>query len=301
MRTRVLGGTGLQVSELTLGTASLKQAGVDAARYALERGVNAIELEGASAAESLIAELLKRGSLQDAHIFSRVPSLVRFDLPSPHIPAFRAYPGDHIRAVTEASLKRLDVERLACQMIHAWCPEWLGEGDWLESMVALREEGKIAAIGVSLFDHDLHSAAGIVASGAIQCIQLMFNIFDQGASAGLLKLCQRHDVGVIARSPLYFGALAPAIHAPKPFADWRDGYFFDEHLEETRRRVTALDRDLDDLPGTALRFALSHPAVSTVVVGMTSADHVEANMRAVELGPLDTETIQSLRAHRWLC
>lgn len=301
MQTRPLGKTGLQVSELGLGTAGLTPASAEAAALALDHGVNAIELTGGTQAEIVVAEVIAGRSSNELHILARVPSLVRFDLPSPHVPAFDAYPGDHIRAATEATLQRLGIERLACQMIHAWCPEWLGEGDWLEVLTRLRDEGKIAAIGVSLFDHDLHSGAEIVASGAIDCIELMYNIFDQGAAAGLFQLCEQHGVGVIVRSPLYFGALTSAIHAATPFDGWRADYFFDEHLDETRRRVAALEAETPRVAETALRFALSQPAVSTVAVGMTSRDHVTANLEAAEMGPLDAETIGSLRHHRWLC
>ncbi|MEO6359607.1 MAG: aldo/keto reductase, partial [Sphingomicrobium sp.] len=311
MRTRPFGKTGLSVSELTFGTSALERGGEEAQAalvLALHHGINAVEIGAGGAAEDIVGDILRQEPVRGpVHVFSRASSLVRFDLPSPHIPAYEAYPGSHLCGETEASLKRLGVERLGCLMLHTWCPEWLEEGDWLETLVRLRDEGKIAAIGVSLFDHDLDSGAQVVASGAIDCIEFMFNIFDQGAGSSMLPHCDRHGVAAIVRSPLYYGALSSQFAARGPFADedWRGAYFYDEHRAETGQRVaevgklaTALDQSISDL---AIRYAISHPAVTTVAVGMSSRTQVEANVRAVGSGGLEAEAIAKLRRHRWLC
>lgn len=312
MHFRRLGRTDLQVSECTIGTARLAAPGADRAEagamvaMALDHGVNAVEIDaGDSDTAGLLGEILKReGATQRVHVFARVTSRVPFELPSPHVPVQQAYPGSHIRAETESLLGRLGVERLALQQLHAWCPEWLREGDWLENMTRLREEGKIAGCGVSLFDHDVDAALEAVASGAIDAIQLMYNIFDQGAAAALFPQCIAHDVGVIARSPLYFGALAGmARHYPQ--GDWRAEYFYDEHRRETSARIEKLARAAVPRDGSvsdlALRFSLSHPAVATIAVGMRTREQLEANLRALRDGSLDADRHASLAAHKWLC
>lgn len=310
MHYRELGRTGLSISELTFGTSALERIaadeGVGVLQYAFENGVNAVEFASDGAAEQRLAKVTgDKGAAREVHLLSRLRSRVRFDLPSPHIPAFAAYPGGHVRTQTEASLKVLGVERLACQQIHAWCPEWLGEGDWLEVLQRLKEEGKIAAIGVSLFDHDVDASTELVTSGAVDCIQLMFNIFDQGAACALFRLCEQHGVGVIARAPLYFGALSRRVHQAQPFAEdeWRSDYFYPDQLAEVRERVARIERDLpsEAIEDAALRFCLSHAAVSTVAVGMSSKEQVEANLLSAERGPLDHRQITRLRQHRWLC
>ncbi|KRC80169.1 aldo/keto reductase [Sphingomonas sp. Root241] len=311
MRFRRLGRTGLDLSELTLGTSALAAAArsdIAEARamvaLALDRGINAIELDaGDNVAAALLGEMLRRENARDrVHILVRATSLVHFDLPSPHVPAQDAYPGRHLRAETEALLATLGVERLALQQLHAWCPEWQHEGDWLETLECLREEGKIAGFGMSLFDHDVAAGFEIVASERIASVQAMYNVFDPGPSRALLPLCEKHDVGVIARAPLYYGALGGMLDFPPD--DWRRAYFFDEHRHETADRVTRLttvtspDQSVAD---TALRFCLSHPVVSTVAVGMRNREQLEANLRAVLAGPLDTDTRISLAEHAWLC
>lgn len=316
MRFRRLGRTGLDISELTIGTATLARAGSDTCEasamvaLALEYGINSVEIDaGDHEAASLLGEILRReGARNHIHVIARASSLVRFDLPSPHVPAQQAYPGWHIRAETEALLAALGVERLALQQLHAFCPEWRGEGDWHEALERLRAEGKIAGFGVSLFDHDVEAGLGIVASGAIDAVEVMYNIFDQSAAAALLPLCQGHDVGVIARSPLYFGALAPSLDGGMrdfPSEDWRRAYFFDAHRRETGERVQRLAREVEppdrSLSDLALRFCLSPPAVSTVAVGVRTREQVAANVEALRRGPLDAGKHAALAGHKWLC
>lgn len=315
MRLRRLGRTGLDISELTIGTATLAAAASDTREassmvaLALERGINAVEIDsGDRETASLLGEILRReGARNQVHVIARASSLVRFDLPSPHVPAQQAYPGAHIRAETEALLAVLGVGRLALQQLHAFCPEWRGEGDWHETFERLRAEGKIAGFGVSLFDHDVEAGLEIAASGTIDAVEVMYNIFDQSAATALLPLCQGHGVGVITRSPLYFGALASSRGGDMrdfPPEDWRSAYFFDAHRRETEERVRRLaheveppDRSLSDL---ALRFCLSHPAVSTVAVGMRTREQVEANIEALRHGSLDASKCASLAGHKWL-
>ena len=308
MRLRPLGNTGLDLSELTFGTSALDPCyGADRAEaasalaLAFELGINAVE-SGSAGSQALLGELLRNnGARNRIHMLARIPSLVPFDLPSPHISAQQAYPGAHIRAEVEAMLQRLGVEQIAAVFLPDWCAEWMDEGDWAETLIQLRAEGKVAAFGVSLFDHDVDAGERIVASGAIQCISAMYNVFDPGAAARLFLLCLKHQVGVIARSPLYFGGLAPAIHQAEPFSDWRRAYFFDEHLAETRSRVAALQAAGFAMPETAIRFALSHPAISTVAVGMRTATQVQANAAAAANGAMSSDELSQLSRHKWLC
>ncbi|NIJ19021.1 aryl-alcohol dehydrogenase-like predicted oxidoreductase [Sphingomonas naasensis] len=316
IRFRPLGRTGLNLSELAIGTAALRSAARDPGEAgamlarALALGINTVEIDSSDAeTATLLGDILRReGARHRVHVIARAASLVPFDLPSPHVPADQAYPGWHLRAATEALLGRLGVERLALQQLHAWCPEWRGEGDWRQTLETLRAEGKIAGIGVSLFDHDVAAGLEIVASGTIDAVELMYNVFDQGAAAALFPLCQGHGVGVVVRSPLYFGALAARPDGAMPgfsTEDWRTAYFYDAHRRETEARVQRLapavvapDRSVADL---ALRFALSHPAVSTVAVGMRTCAQLEANAAAIQRGPLDTDRLAALAAHKWLC
>jgi aryl-alcohol dehydrogenase-like predicted oxidoreductase len=87
-----------------------------------------------------------------------------------------------------------------------------------------------------------------------------------------------------------------------PAKDWRARYFNPENLAQTVARVEELKKVLPkgmSLPEMALRFILSEKAVSTLIAGMRSAEHVRANLAASDKGPLPADLIAKLRAHRW--
>lgn len=304
MRYRALGRTGLNVSELAVASCGGGDDPGEAAAtlaHAFDRGINTATIDAADAPglDLLGAALSGRG---DIHVIARPPSLVRFDLPSPHVPAHCAYPGAHLRAETERLLAALGIERLALLQLHAWCPEWREEGDWLETLQRLRDEGKIAGFGVSLFDHDIEAGVEVVADGAIDAVELMYNIFDP-AGAALFPRCQAQGIGVVVRAPLYYGALATGAAWGFANGDWRSAYFYDAHRRETADRVRRLEADLppdQSVAGTALRFCLGVPALSTIAVGMRTRAQVEANLQAIAAGPLDTEHLAALSRHKWL-
>jgi aryl-alcohol dehydrogenase-like predicted oxidoreductase len=81
-------------------------------------------------------------------------------------------------------------------------------------------------------------------------------------------------------------------------------YFEGDRKRAVWERVQELAADLDvaveEVPELALRFCLSHPAVSTVIPGMRSVRNVERNVAAVEKGPLPEAQLQILRRHRWI-
>jgi aryl-alcohol dehydrogenase-like predicted oxidoreductase len=309
MRYRRLGRTGLDISVCTLGTEAMRAASLDGGEaertlaLAIDRGVNAI----AGMAEALGRVLRAEAARQRVHPIARIAPLVRFDLPSPHIRADQAYPAVHIRAECEALLKALGVERLGLLLLPAWCAEWWHEGDWEQALVSLKAEGKIAGFGVSLFDHDVEAALDGAAGGMIDAVEVMYNIFDPQAAAELLPLCLSRDVGVIARSPLYYGMLVARSERVVDFPadDWRRQFFFDAHLRESTGRADRLEtlpeQSGNSLSDLALRFSLSHPGVSTVAVGTSNRAHLDAGLTALEQGPLADDLLRALSGHKWLC
>src|SRR5436853_6336296 len=82
----------------------------------------------------------------------------------------------------------------------------------------------------------------------------------------------------------------------------RAGYFGAENLQHTISRVEKLKQILPSgmtLPEMALRFILSHPAVSTTIAGMRKPEHVRQNIAASDAGPLDKSLLPELKKHRW--
>jgi aryl-alcohol dehydrogenase-like predicted oxidoreductase len=135
-------------------------------------------------------------------------------------------------------------------------------------------------------------------------VQAIYNIFDQGAAKNLFPLCIEENIGVLARVPLDEGGLTGKIDANTKFptGDFRGFYFRGGRKRQVAEHVAALRRDLsdgEDLAETALRFCISHPAVSSVIPGMRTVRHAESNTALSAQGPLPEETLAVLKRHAW--
>jgi aryl-alcohol dehydrogenase-like predicted oxidoreductase len=216
-----------------------------------------------------------------------------------------AFPGDYVKACAETSLRNLGVDRLDLLQLHVWDPAWLPQDDWRAALESLKQQGKVAYVGVSVNDHDPGSALSVAASGVIDVIQVIYNIFDQSAEGALFPLCMEKQVGVIARVPFDEGALTGHITPETRFAkkDWRNFYFRGDRkqqvFERAERLRSLLGTEASSLPALALRFCLRHPAVSTVIAGMRTAEHVSANLALSDEPPLSEDLVTRLREHRW--
>jgi aryl-alcohol dehydrogenase-like predicted oxidoreductase len=70
-------------------------------------------------------------------------------------------------------------------------------------------------------------------------------------------------------------------------------------VEHVNKLTADLGIPAEQLPELALRFCLSHPAVSSVIPGMRSIRNVEMNCAVSDKGPLDEKTLEKLKHHAW--
>jgi aryl-alcohol dehydrogenase-like predicted oxidoreductase len=140
----------------------------------------------------------------------------------------------------------------------------------------------------------------------IDTVQVIYNVFDQTPERNLFSACVRHNIGVLARVPLDEGSLTGRIgeHTTFPESDFRNYYFRGDRKKQVADRVAAIVSDLgledaSHMPGVAIRFCLSDPAVSTVIPGMRSIASVDSNVMASGQGPLPPNTLDILRRHAW--
>jgi len=317
MNYRRLGKTGLQVSELGYGAWGIGKTGwigaddsesLRALHRAIEQGVNFLDtalLYGEGHSEVLVGQAVREAS-QTVYVSSKIPPK-NMVLPAPSgVPVTEAFPADWVVKCTEQSLANLGLETIDVQQFHVWSDEWLGEGDWLDAVEQLRSEGKIRYFGVSINDHQPASAVALVNSGSVDTVQVIYNIFDQSPEDELFPAVQANDVGVIVRVPLDEGALTGKVTPETQFpdGDWRNRYFGGDRKDQVWERVQAVTKDVaapvERLPEIALRYCLSHPAVSTVIPGMRSVRNVDANVAAAALGSLSQAELEVLHRHRWV-
>ncbi len=313
MNYRTLGRTGWQVSEIGFGGWGIGAAwwgttddseSLAAVGAAAEAGINFFDtayVYGDGHSEELIGRALKN---KDVLIATKIPPKNQEWPPKPQTPAGAAFPPEWIFACTERSLAKLGRETTDLTQFHVWTDAWLSDDNWKEAVAKLKKQGKIRAFGVSINDHDPDSALKLVASGLVDTVQVIFNIFDQSPTRRLFPLCEKHNVGVIARVPFDEGSLTGTFTETTKFekGDFRAQYFGGDNLAKTLARVEKLKPLLSDetktLSELGLKFVLSQLAVSTVIPGMRRAKHVAANA-AVAGRRLPPQTVKELEKHAW--
>jgi aryl-alcohol dehydrogenase-like predicted oxidoreductase len=314
MRYRNLGRTGFAVSEIGYGAWGIggKQwlGGADdeslaALGRAIECGLNFIDTAlayGDGHSERLVGQAV-RAAGRKIYVATKVPPQNRLWPARPGIGIGQVFPYDYVIRSTEQSLRNLGLETIDLQQLHVWSREWTASDEWRRAFADLKQSGKVLATGVSISDHRPDTALELVRTGLVDSVQVIYNIFDQSPERDLFPLCAERNIGVLARVPLDEGALAGTMTETTVFprGDFREWYFRGDHKRQAVEHAEALRRDLGgaDLPAVALRFCLSHPAVSSVIPGMRTRRHVEANCALSDQGPLAAEMLALLRRHAW--
>jgi aryl-alcohol dehydrogenase-like predicted oxidoreductase len=216
------------------------------------------------------------------------------------------FPYDYIMASVDESLSNLHLDSIDLLQLHVWNPDWVGREEWRKAFETLKKSGKVRAVGVSINDHQPDTGIGIIETGLIDTVQVIYNIFDQTPEVKLFPACIKHNIGVIARVPFDEGSLTGRINEETvfPAGDFRNGYFKGDRKQQVARHVNAILSDLhlsdvSALPDVAMRFCLSAPAVSSVIPGMRSISSVNANVQASGQGPLPSDMLDMLRKHAW--
>lgn len=316
MQYRKFGKTTIEVSEIGHGTWAMgnmwgpthDSESINALLKGFELGINFVDtawVYGEGRSEKIVASALKRWKGHRVYVATKIPPQ-NFKWPASHeVPVNETFPAEHILKFTEKSLQNLKTDCIDLQQLHVWSGKWLQQGDWLETLQKLKQEGKVRFIGVSINDHEPETALQLVSSGIIDSIQVIYNIFDQAPQENLLPLCVQKGVAVIARVPFDEGSLTGTLSPETQFhkEDWRRRYFKGERLKETCERVEKLKflvRDeIKSLSQAALKFCLSHPAVSTVIPGMRKASRLEENCQASDGILLKKEELEKLKSHAW--
>jgi aryl-alcohol dehydrogenase-like predicted oxidoreductase len=317
MKYRSLGRTGFQVSEIGFGAWGIGGSGwigakddvsLKALRRAADLGVNFFDTAAAYGnghSERLIGACLKERS-ERIYVATKIAPLNQEWPAAPGSELDEVFPSRHIIASTERSLRNLGVESLDLQQFHVWNDNWAVQSEWQEAVTTLKKQGKVRHFGISINDFEPENGLAAAATGLIDVFQVIYNIFEQAPEEKLFPFCLKNDLGIIARVPLDEGALTGKITPETSFpkGDWRNYYFGGE---ERRREIVAhveklrflLHDGVETLSEAALRFCLSNSAVSSVIVGMRSPDHVAANCSVSDGRLLPKEDLLALRSHLW--
>jgi len=314
MNYRKLGRTNFQVGDIGYGAwgiGGIQWLGGDddeslrALHRAIELGLNLIDTAlayGDGHSERLVGQVVRQTG-RKIYVATKVPPKNQLWPAQPGVGIEEVFPYHYIMECAEESLRNLGAGTIDLLQLHVWNPEWIDRDEWRRAFRDLKRAGKVQAVGVSINDHQPDSALDLVRTGLIDTVQVIYNIFDQTPEANLFPLCQKENIGVLARVPLDEGSLTGHVGPDTKFppGDFRERYFRGDRKKRVAERVAALQSDLGSasLPDTALRFCLSHPAVSAVIPGMRGVRHVESNIALSGQGALPAETLAILNRHAW--
>lgn len=313
---RKLGRTGMEVSEIGYGCWGIgggwgqldDEEATKALKRGIDLGVNFFDTAlgyGGGHSENLIGEAVA-GMRDSVVIATKIPPKTSRWPVLPQEPVSETFPEDWIIECTEKSLKNLNTEYIDVQLLHAWTPPYLQQLDWYEALMKLKEQEKIKTFGISSNDWDPYGPVELAKSGLIDAIEVIYNVFEQRPAEQLLPAALEHEVGIIVRVPFEEGLLTGKMGPGYKFeeGDWRAGWLTPERLAEAAQHVDNLKQllasDRPTLAALALKFCLSHPAVSTVIPGMRKVEHVESNCAVSDGKMLPDDVLAKLKDHAFV-
>ena len=281
MERRVLGGTGISVSEFAFGAMMLgkrgnpdHREGIAMIHTALDAGINIIDtadIYSGGECEEIVGKAIA-GRRED------VVLATKFGLPIGGDPNTQGGSPRWIKRAVENSLRRLNTDYIDLYQMHR--PDYFTDIDeTLGALSDLVRSGKVLAIGCSTFAPDLiveaHWAAERGGHRHFRTEQPRYSILNRSIEANVLPLAERYRMGVLTYGPLATGWLSGRAD---PTAGYRNkgasGGEFDltvvanQVKADAVTKLTAVARDAG-LPLThlALAFVRSHPAVTSVLIG----------------------------------
>jgi aryl-alcohol dehydrogenase-like predicted oxidoreductase len=288
MRRRILGGTGISVSELALGAMMFGAMGnrdheesIRMIHAALDAGINVVDtadVYSAGESEEIVGKALK-GRRDD------VVLATKFGLPMGRDPNQGGGSPRWIARAVEGSLRRLGTDHIDLYQMHR--PDHGTEIDeTLGALSDLVRAGKVRAIGSSTFPAELIVEAQWAAERRghhrFRTEQPRYSIFNRTIEASILPTAQRHGMGVLTYGPLGSGWLSGRADPTRGHRATSASGVFDLSVPENRAKLEAVGR-LSQLAADAgmplthlaIAFVRSHPAVTSVLIGPRTPEQLE--------------------------
>jgi aryl-alcohol dehydrogenase-like predicted oxidoreductase len=299
IETRLLGRTGVNVTVLGYGAMELRGPGRGPAvddemagqvlNSVLDHGINLIDTSiDYGRSEELIGRYL--ADRREEYFLASKCGCLLGDPPTGATPPFpHDYTGDNIRAGLEQSLRRLKTDRLDLLQVHISPSQARREADGtVETLLALRDEGKVRFIGMSgtiphLRDH--------VAMGVFDVFQIPYSAL-QREHEDLITAAVDAGAGTLIRGGAARGA-------PAEDKSWAQGPLGLPEGEGQRRwDSSGVEEILGEMGRLefVLRFTLSHPGLSSTIVGTSNLEHLRSNVAIAEKGPLPSELYAEAKA-----
>ncbi|RDY59538.1 aldo/keto reductase [Flagellimonas nanhaiensis] len=314
MNYRRLGKTGLNVSEISLGTWQVGGkwgSGFDdvlAERIineAIDAGINFIDTADvyeAGASEAAVGRIIRSRS-EEVYLATKCGRQL-----SPH--TNENYTVKALRKFVEDSLKNTGLDCLDLIQLHCPPVEVYYRPEIFELFDRLKDEGKIKNLGISV--EKIEDALKGIEFPNVTTVQIIFNMFRQRPSELFFEQTRKKDVGVIVRVPLASGLLTGRFSSKSTFGKDdhrffnRDGAGFDKGetfsgvpYEIGLQAVDELKQlfpEYENLAPIALRWILDFPEVGCIIPGASKAEQLHSNVKATGLPPLTQEQTNAVNS-----
>jgi aryl-alcohol dehydrogenase-like predicted oxidoreductase len=194
----------------------------------------------------------------------------------------------HLTDALHASLARLGTDYVDLYQLHHPHREVLRRCEYQQTLGRLKREGKIRFIGVSC--DSVEDALVALSNPELDAIQLRISMLDQRAISALLPESNRRGVIVIARQPLGRGLLTDARSETKAERLESGNAGYDERLAHAKA-LRFLATDSRTMAQSAIRYLLQVPGISLVLIGMSSLDHLQEDLGALDAPELNAREI----------
>src|SRR2546425_1973081 len=295
--TAPLGTTGMRITRVGFGAWAVGGGGwtfawgnqddtdsIAAIRHAVERGINWIDtaaVYGLGHSEEIVARAL-RGIPADDRPYVFTKAGLVWDERDHAAPPRRVGDPLSLRREVDASLRRLDVERIDLYQMHWPAQDGTLLQDYWGTLLQLKEEGKVRAVGLS--NHDVAQLEAAERLGHVDTLQPPFSAIRREVAAAELPWCAGHRTGVIVYSPMQSGLLTGAFSVTRATQlgadDWRSRSpdFTGQGLRRNLALADALrpiaERHGATVAGVAVARTLAWPGGSGAVVGARSPAQV---------------------------
>lgn len=246
---------------------------------ALDHGVtfwDTADLYGGTKSEELMGNLMKDRR-------DRVVLATKFGHPSGPTPNWGR--PEQIREALEASLRRLQTDRVDLYQIHTPNPE-VPVAETLGGLDDLVKEGKVVEIGCSNFDVPLLEQSQQAARGArFVSVQNEYSLFHRNDEAEVLPACARLGIAYIPYFPLASGLLTGKYRKGQPHPEGTrikedSDRLSDDKLDAVERLVAYAADHGKTILDLAFAYLLGEKAVASVIAGATQPEQVAANAAA---------------------
>lgn len=291
MNYRELGRSRIKVSEIGFGAWAIggdawgpveDQNSIAAMERAIELGINFIDtadVYGSGHSETLVAKVLK--GRRDQVVLSTKGGLMGHHRDPKREPVYDR--PEKIITAFENSLRRLETDYIDVYFCHLWWDKHEETEAFIRAFEILKRDGKLRVAGVSTEDFDYIKHFN--REGGLDAVQMDYSILNRSTEKEVLPYCQQNGIGVVVRGPLKMGILTGKFTESTAFPEgdirknWPNEQWFKDSLAKVSQ-LRSLENEDRTLGQVALRYVLSHEAVSVAIPGAKTPLQVEQNASA---------------------